>query len=244
VRDVIAVRGISSRQWVESISLASGVPKMRTVDNFVLAARTGKAFRLARDAAVRVINTYGTQVVDMWAFLDADQTEFMSMEQTRLYLARLTPRVGDTLVTNRARPVLALTEDTSGGAHDTLLPACDKIRYARLGCKEKHDNCVANFKAALAHIGLHVSLVPAPLNLFENTAPDASGAISIKPPISQPGSYVTLRAEVNLVLVLSACPQDMALTNGPDRRPREVQVETLRAMTSDRMPKDGASMCQ
>jgi uncharacterized protein len=216
----------------------------RTVDSFVLPARTGKAFRVARGAAVRIINTHGSQVVDIWAFSDTNQTEFMSMEHTRLYLARLTPRVGDTLFTNCARPLLTLAEDTSGGAHDTLLPACDKNRYAQLGCKEQHDNCADNFKAALAHIGLHVSHVPAPLNLFENTAPDASGAISIKSPISQPGSYVTLRADVNLLLVLSACPQDIALTNGADRRPRDVQVEIIRSMTSDRMPNDKASMCQ
>jgi uncharacterized protein len=168
----------------------------------------------------------------------------MSMEHTRLYLARLTPKVSDTLVSNCVRPLLTLAEDTSAGTHDTLLPACDQYRYRQLGCKGEHDNCADNFKAALAQIGLRVSHVPAPFNLFENTTPEASGTILIKPPILQPGSYVTLRAEMNLVLVLSACPQDMALTNGADRRPRVVRVEIIRSLPSDRFPNDKTPTCQ
>jgi uncharacterized protein YcgI (DUF1989 family) len=199
-----------------------------TGEHFVLPARAGKAFRLARGASVRIINTYGSQVVDTWAFSAIDPTEFMSMEHTRLYLARIAPKVGDTLVTNRARPCLTLAEDTSGGVHDTLLPACDTCRYARLGAAEGHSNCADNFRSALVEIGLPLSHVPAPLNLFENSVPDLNGVIVIKPPVCRYGSYVTLRAEANLVLVLSACPQDITLTNGVDRSPRDVHLEIVR----------------
>ena len=91
-------------------------------------ARGGKAVRLARGQAVRVINTRGQQVVDTWAFRADDIAEFMSMEHSRVAIGRIIPGIGDTLVTNRRQPILTLTEDTSGGIHDTLFAACDRWR--------------------------------------------------------------------------------------------------------------------
>ena len=98
-------------------------------------------------SAVEVINTHGSQVVDTWAFVDAG--EWMSMEHSRLHMGRVNPVVGDTFVTNHRRPILTLTEDTSGGVHDTLLAACDPYRYALLGATGPHDNCTDNLHAAL-----------------------------------------------------------------------------------------------
>jgi uncharacterized protein YcgI (DUF1989 family) len=173
-------------------------------------ARHAVAVPLAAGTTVDVINTHGSQVVDTWAFVDGG--EWMSMEHSRLHFGRVNPVVGDTFVTNHRRPILTLTEDTSGGVHDTLLAACDSYRYALLGATEPHDNCTDNLHAALPFA---VPCTPSPLNLFENARPAPDGTIEIAAPISTPGSHVTLRAEIDLTLVLSACPQDMAPTNGP-----------------------------
>src|ERR1700731_3084864 len=78
-------------------------------------ARQGKALRLRRGQKARIVNTKGQQVVDTWAFNEADLTEFMSMEHSRVAIGRIIPAIGDTLVTNRRRPILTLVEDTSGG---------------------------------------------------------------------------------------------------------------------------------
>jgi uncharacterized protein YcgI (DUF1989 family) len=111
----------------------------------------------------------------------------------------------------RIEAILTLVEDTSGGVHDTLLAACDRERYELLGATEPHDN----LHAALATVGLAVAATPSPLNLFENARPAADGTLEIAPPISTPGSSVIFRAELDAVLVFSACPQDLAPTNGP-----------------------------
>src|ERR1700689_938302 len=116
-------------------------------------ARRGKAARLRQRQSVRVVNTYGQQVVDTWAFNLADIGEFMSMEHTRIAIGRIIPQIGDVLVSNRRRPVLRLTEDTSGGIHDTLVAACDRWRYELLGCQGYHDNCTDNLAAALGELG-------------------------------------------------------------------------------------------
>ena len=96
-------------------------------------ARQGKAVRVRKGQRVRVINSRGQQVVDTWAFNAGDTGEFMSMEHSRVAMGHIIPAVGDSLVTNRRRPILTLIEDNSGGIHDTLFAACDRWRYELLG---------------------------------------------------------------------------------------------------------------
>jgi uncharacterized protein YcgI (DUF1989 family) len=177
-------------------------------------ARRGKALALRSGQRVRVVNTYGQQVVDTWAFNNEDLNEFMSMEHSRVAIGRISPAIGDTMVTNRRQPILTLVEDTSGGIHDTLFAACDRWRYESLGCAGYHDNCTDNLAAALAELGLATRDTPSPLNLFMNIPVVDGHRVEIRPPVSTPGSYVTLRAETRCVVVFSACPQDVVPING------------------------------
>ena len=178
-------------------------------------ARRGKAAFVASGQVVRVINTHGEQVVDTWAFNRADLHEFMSNEHTRAHTLRLVPQPGDVLRTNRRRPILTLTEDTSGGVHDTLIAACDRYRYAFLGVAGHHDNCTDNLVAALGALGLTPPEVPSPLNLFMNIPWALDGRLEFAaPPRPVPGGHVRLKAEMDLVIAFSACPQDVLPING------------------------------
>ena len=190
-------------------------------------ARRGKAVPVGRGQSVRVINTHGQQVVDTWAFRLDDPTEFMSMEHSRTFLGRIMPLVGESMVTNRRQPILTLAEDTSGGVHDTLLAACDKYRYELLGCEGYHDNCTDNLAAALAELGLAPPETPSPWNLFMNIPVAPDGSVSFEPPVSRPGDHVTLRAEMDCVVVFSACPQDMVPINGVDCIPTEAHFQII-----------------
>ena len=188
-------------------------------------ARRGIATRLSAGRSVRVVNTFGQQVVDTWAFCAADIHEFMSMEHTRISIGRIIPRLGDPLVTNHRRPILTLTDDTSGGIHDTLVAACDRWRYELLGAVGYHDNCTDNLAAALAALGLTPPETPSPLNLFMNIPVVDGNRIDVLPPVSTPGSYVTLRAEIDCIVALSACPQDMVPINGAAMKPTAAHFE-------------------
>jgi uncharacterized protein YcgI (DUF1989 family) len=190
-------------------------------------ARRGKAVHLRRGQSVRVINTLGQQVVDTWAFRADDIAESMSMEHSRVAIGRLIPGIGDSFVTNRRRPILTLTADTSGGIHDTLFAACDRWRYEQLGCTEHHDNCTDNLAAGLAVLRLTPPETPAPLNLFMNIPVVDGNRVEVRPPVSTPGSHVILRAEMDSVIVFSACPQDMLPVNGLDMRPTEAHFEVI-----------------
>ena len=177
-------------------------------------ARKGKAAVLDKGQRVRVINTHGQQVVDTWAFARPDIAEFMSMEHSRTALSRIMAKVGDSMVTNRRRPILTVIEDTTPGIHDTLLAACDRYRYELLGVVEYHDNCTDNLAAALTEIGVVSGETPSPWNLFMNIPVGPGGGLSFEPPACKPGDYVLLRAEMDCVVAFSACPQDILPING------------------------------
>ncbi len=190
-------------------------------------ARRGHAVRVARGAEIEIINPSGTQVVDTWALCPPALTEHMSMDHTRVMLGRLIPRVGDQLYSNRRRPLLTITADTSPGRHDTLMASCDAERYRLLGHPGYHDNCHDNFIAAVQALNLAAPAVPAPLNLFMNVPWEPDGSLRFEPPLSRPGDLVRLRAEMELIVVMSACPQDLLPVNGQAQRPAEVSFRLL-----------------
>lgn len=200
---------------------------MSIIEQGLIPARKGVAAELHQGQRIRVINTHGQQVVDTWAFAKADAGEFMSMEHSRAGMKRLSPRIGDVLLTNRRRPILKLVEDTWGGAHDTLIAACDVYRYQGLGHKGHHDNCTANLAEALAKVGRAAPETPCPMNLFMNIPWTADGQLSFETPTTKPGDYVTLQAEMDCFVVFSACPQDLIPINGAACTPRDAQFEIL-----------------
>jgi uncharacterized protein YcgI (DUF1989 family) len=200
-------------------------------DLITIPARRGKAARVGAGQRIRIVNTHGTQVVDAWAFDARDVTEWMSMEASRASFMKLAAAVGDAFVTNRRRPILTLVDDTSRCAHDTLMAPCDRQRYGLLGVTGHHDNCRDNLHAALAELGLTIPATPPSLNLFMNIPWTADGRLAWGEPVSTPGSYVVFRAEMDLVIAFSACPQDILPINGRTGRTTEAhfRLEGTRA---------------
>ena len=190
-------------------------------------ARRGRAQRLTKGQAIKIVNVAGTQVCDTWAFNAEDLGEFMSMEHMRPTIGTIFPRQGHHLITNRRRPILFFEADTSPGIHDTLIAACDDYRYGLLGCTTYHDNCTDNLRAGMRQIGLAVAEVPSPLNLWMNIPVDKEGKTSWGEPLSKPGDYVILRAEMDCIVAMSACPQDILPINGANRQITDIQYQVL-----------------
>jgi len=190
-------------------------------------AGRGLAVALAAGARLRIVNTPGTQVVDTWAFAMGDAYEYLSMEHCREVLQRIVFEPGDVLLSNRYRPMLELTADSSPGGHDTLIAACSRAMYARSGAGEDHANCADNLAHALEGHGHLIPFTPAPWNLFM-LAPVRDGrTIDYVRPTARPGDAVAITALMDCLLVCSACPDDVYPTNGGDGTPRDVHVELL-----------------
>jgi uncharacterized protein YcgI (DUF1989 family) len=198
-------------------------------DLLTIPARRGRAVRLSAGESIQIVNTHGSQVVDTWVFNAEDMTEFLSTEHMRATLGKLWPGKGDALITNRRRAIMMIEEDTSPGQHDTLIAACDSYRYGLLGCTEYHDNCTDNLHAAMRQIGLTAPECPSPLNLWMNIPVAQDGSTGWGEPLSKPGDYVVLRAEMDCIVAMSACPQDMVPINGADCIPTEVHYRKLPA---------------
>jgi len=160
---------------------------------------------------------------------DAPAMEYMSMPHSRSATLHLQPQLRDTLVSNLREPMLTFVEDTSPGVHDTLIAACDPQRYKGLGVDnwEQHGSCAENLVLALKElneraglkgaksVGSEVTInsVPAPLNLFMNVPWDDEGDLGFQAPKSKEGDFVRMKAERDIVVVMSACPQDVSEIN-------------------------------
>jgi uncharacterized protein len=188
----------------------------------IVPARHGRAIKLSRGQAIQIVCIHGTQVLDLWAFNNDDLTEYLSMEHTRSKNSKIILSLGDSYVSQRRRPMLTVLEDTSPGVHDTLLCACNSYIYEEAGCREYHRNCSDNLHEALAEIGLNFAFTPGPLNVFMNIPVNDDHSITRLPPCTRPGDFLKLKAEMDLVVVMSACPQDTTIINGADRTPRDV----------------------
>jgi uncharacterized protein YcgI (DUF1989 family) len=188
--------------------------------------REGRGVRVAAGQRFRVIDVDGGQVADAFAFRADDVGEFHSAEHTRVHLSRLFPGPGEHFVTNRRRPILRLEEDRSPGIHDMLCAACDPERYAALGAGAGHASCRENLERAMADLGETGIAIPQPINLFMNIPVGEDGELGWEPAATRPGDFVALRAEMDCLVVVSACPQDLVPINGPGG-PGPLAIELL-----------------
>ncbi|MEE9324597.1 MAG: urea carboxylase-associated family protein [Dehalococcoidia bacterium] len=185
--------------------------------------RAGKAFRVSAGELIKVIDVKGQQAVDFFAFSTQDIKEYLSAEHTRPSIGRLFPRQGEAFYTQKRRPIVALVEDASPGVHDMLFAACNPSRYETLGHKGWHASCEENLINEMKAIGVDGVDVPQPVNLFTNFPVAPDGAIGIKAPPTKPGDHVIFRAEMDVYVCVSACPQDLNDTNAGN--PTEIRVE-------------------
>jgi uncharacterized protein YcgI (DUF1989 family) len=188
-------------------------------------AREGRAVRIEAGRSFRVVDLEGGQVADTWAFVADDPSEFHSAQHTRAVNSALFPPVGAQFVTNARRPILTLEEDATPGIHDMLIAACDPPRYIPLGVTGWHASCEENLQNALLAIDVEPPrFAPQPINLFMNTPAQPDGEIEWLPAETRASDYVQLRAELDLVLAVSACPQDILPINRRDPTPIEIQI--------------------
>jgi uncharacterized protein len=107
-----------------------------------------------------------------------------------------------------------------------LCAACDPARYALLGAEGWHASCEENLQKAMLALGHEDIVIPQPINLFMNIPVGEGGAIGWEPAPTGAGDSVTLQAEMDIVVAVSACPQDLVPINSGD--PTEIALEITR----------------
>ncbi len=186
---------------------AARVAELTVKQEIPIPGGTGVAFPVNAGERVQVVDIEGQGCADFFALVAADPTEYLSAPHTRVAVDRLFPRVGQSFFSSLRRPLLQFEEDRTPGIHDMLFAACDPARYAQYGVLG-HASCADNFRAALKTRGLSLPHVPQPVNFFMNVAVHADGGVRFGSPQTEAGDYVLLKAFLDLVAVISACPQE------------------------------------
>lgn len=182
--------------------------------------------RLIRQGqTVRVIDSEGQQAVDALLYRADDPTERYSSQDT--IRAQRSPYVGlgSRLLSNEGRVMARVTAD-SCGRHDTSAGCCScESNAVRFGEATKYQHaCRENFILELSKYGLTKRDIVSNLNFFMNVPIDTSGNFTVVDGISEPGGYIDLTAEMDILLVISNCPQINNPCNGFNPTPIRVIV--------------------
>ncbi|MBA2237357.1 MAG: urea carboxylase-associated family protein [Lysobacter sp.] len=153
-----------------------------------------------------IIDPKGQQVCDLTAFARDDLAEYLSSGRSIDYAAKLWLSTGDTLYSSRSRPMFTIIEDTCGRHDFTLTPCSKKMFEIIYGETEGRPGCEGNLAFALAPYGIGIDRIPIAFNVFMNVTFDAdSGAVAVLPPLSRAGDFIRLRAQMPLVVGMTAC---------------------------------------
>ena len=175
-----------------------------------LEPQTGAGFLLAKGQTLRVIDPLGEQVSDLVAFARDDKKEWLSSGRSLDYANTIYLTTGHLLYSNRSRPMFTIVADDVG-RHDFLLTPCSietfRIIYDHKG---DHPSCFGNLVENLAPFGIEPDEIPTTFNIFMNVDVLASGELKIGPPRSKPGQSILLRAEMDLIVGLTACSAEMS----------------------------------
>lgn len=167
---------------------------------------SAKSVELDAGDELLIIDPDGQQVSDLVAFNHQDCAEYLSSGRSLDYASRLWLTTGDILYSNRSRPMFTILED-SCGRHDFTLTPCSKDTFKIIyGEDEGRPGCEGNLVTALAPYNIGVDRIPIPFNVFMHVAVDATtGEFRVLPPLSKAGDFVRLRADVPLVVAMTAC---------------------------------------
>jgi hypothetical protein len=193
-----------------------------TTRRYHLPPRTGVAFVVRRGDLVRIIDPLGEQVSDLISFAGGDPAEWLSSGRSIDYANTIYFTVGHTLYSNRSRPMWAVVED-SVGRHDFLLTPCSPDTFRIIyGIDTPRPSCLTNLAQHLAPFGILPDMIPTTLNVFMNVAISSTGELTIGTPRSRAGDYLLLRAEMDLIVGVTACSAE--LSNNGTFKPIDVEV--------------------
>lgn len=185
------------------------------VHDEVVPARAPWLHPLRRGQTLRIVDLEGNQAVDFLVYAAADDAERYSAQDTIAAQGNLFLRTGAVLLSNEGRPMLTITA-TNVAWHDTIGGACscesNTLRYGH-HTKAQH-SCVDNFLDANVRAGRNKRDMVSNINFFMNVPVEADGALGIVDGISAPGKYVDLRAEMDVMVIVSNCPQINNPCNG------------------------------
>jgi uncharacterized protein YcgI (DUF1989 family) len=208
--------------WRVPLSDESSAPLIR------IPPQSGAGFVVRRGEVLRVIDPFGEQVSDLFAFREGDASCALSSGRSIDYASRIYLTTGDVLYANDSRAMFTIVADTVG-RHDFLLTPCSQemfeILYHHHG---HHPSCFENLSKAFDPFGIEPARITTTFNIFMDVTVAADGEVRVLVPRSKPGDCIELRAEMDMVCALTSCSAEKS--NNGSFKPIDYQI--LRATAS------------
>lgn len=189
-------------------------PAEATYD-FEIPARKPWSHVVKKGQTLRIVDSHGQQAVDTLFYNAHDFAERYSAQDTLREQGSAYVVAGTALVSNEGR-VMARVVANTGGAHDTSAGACScESNTVRFGHHVKYQHaCRENFVIEVTKYGMTKRDVVPNINFFMNVPVEPDGKLAIVDGESKPGDYVEMVAEMDVLVVVSNCPQINNPCNG------------------------------
>jgi urea carboxylase-associated protein 1 len=200
-------------------------------DEIVPAGRPwGRVIR--RGEVLRIVDLHGQQAVDFLCYDAADPGDRYSTMNTIKVQGNIFVQKGTVLYSDRGNALFTVIEDTCG-SHDTIAGCCSEANnFLRYGVRDT-PSCYANFVEILGRFGLGANEIVSNVNFFMYVPVERDGKMAIVDGLSKPGSHVDLRAERDVLAVLSNCPQMHNACNAYNPTPIRCIVRASRQENGD-----------
>ena len=195
----------------------------KVIEEMVIPAEGTWSRVMAPGEVLRIVDVEGKQAVDFLCYNARNFEERYNAADTMKYAKTIFLTKGHGVYSDMGNRLFTIVEDTCG-RHDTIGGCCsaesNELRYGVKGTP----SCRANFLKALAPYGLGKKDIVANLNWFMNVPVESDGTMGIVEGLSKPGDYVDLKAEMDVLAVISNCPQTRNPCNGFTPTPIKVVV--------------------
>jgi uncharacterized protein YcgI (DUF1989 family) len=201
----------------------------RTLEDFVIPAGRAKAVLVPRGAILRIHLVEARQVGDCCFFNADDYREVFHVGQTWALNGLLGTGTAKSFRHFYSKPprenvMLTVVDDTVRNHWGNMGGRCSKRLYELRDGDTNHRSCQDNLAEVLAPFGLGGDDIVDVFNVFMNVQLGTDGSFAIRPPATREGDYIDLRAEMNILAAISACPADRNATNDGRAKPLGVTV--------------------
>jgi uncharacterized protein YcgI (DUF1989 family) len=199
---------------------------MKIIEEFVIPKCEGRSFKIKKGHILRIIEIEGVQAADMIAFNLYDFKESYSAWLTRNLSLNFT-RV-NRLYSKLPKGNIMFTLLTDIPGVYWLSPGrCNRLFYElHYGQKEYHKNCQDILAGCIKPYGMSEYDVPDVFNIFMRAILHKDGSVRFKPSPVKKGDYVDLRAEMDCLVAISACPDELGSYNDFKTKPLEIQIRS------------------
>jgi uncharacterized protein YcgI (DUF1989 family) len=181
-------------------------------NRIIIEPKSGQAIEIKKGQILKVEDIDGGQVADFVCFSLNDHDERFSQAKTRIRNWSTHIGTGSHIISNRDNVMFTIVADTVS-VHDIVFCPCHSYVYEHVYKVGPRNGCFENLSAAVKPYGISSDDLPAPFNIFMNTGIKDDGELYVAATPSKKGDYIELRADMDCLVAVSACADDISDCN-------------------------------